>query len=109
MRHRKKSVWKTSLPPSRYPRSVSKSRFFPNSEQDARNLPTILPLGPLQQRPHQADRRRSLERALPEALGHFFVQGQGLRDRGDHPHATPDIGLLAEPERTERQYLPVGL
>src|SRR5215831_10981077 len=69
-----KSVRKTPLPTSRYPRSVPKSTFFPNSEQDGADLPTILPLRPLEQRPHQAHRRRSLERALPEVLGHLFVQ-----------------------------------
>src|SRR5215471_17980347 len=109
MRHSKKSVWKTPLRPSRYPRSVSKSRFFPNSEQDGWNSSTIIPLGPLKKRPHQADGCRSLERALPELLGHLFVQGQCLRSRGDHRHANPDVGLLAEPERTERQHLPVRL
>src|SRR5262249_40410481 len=34
MRHMKSPSGKTPLPPSRYPRSVPKSRFFPNSEQD---------------------------------------------------------------------------
>src|SRR5262249_18963011 len=103
-----RSACKTPWLLSGYPRSVPKSRFFPNSEQ-APILHPIVPLGPLDQRPHQPPRRRSLERALPKVLGHLLVQGQCLRGRGDHRHADADIGLLAEPERTERQHLAVRL
>ena len=58
---------------------------------------------------HQSHPCRALECALPQLLRHFLVQRESLWRRGDHRYAHPDVRLLTEAERAQRQHLPVGL